>query len=140
MTDYPETIAPLVMDSSHMRCATRAITDKTVTSSPETLITTYENDEIIGSITEPYNNKLGLSAIRPHTVAYSDAGLMTADTKRPYDEAHLCTGLLTYGVKAYYNATVCMRTSAEAYYNADAYECNQSSLITGHSQNTLAFT
>ena len=44
VTGYPETIAPLVMDSSHLRCATRANTDKMVTSSPETLNATYEDE------------------------------------------------------------------------------------------------
>ena len=70
VTGYPETIAPLVMDSSHLRCATCAITNKTVTSTPETLNVTHKDDEIIGSIPEPLNNEFGLSAKRPHAVAY----------------------------------------------------------------------
>ena len=90
VTGYPETIAPLVMDSSHLRCATCAITDKTVTSTPETLDATYTDDEIIGSTPEQPYNEFRLNAKRPHTVAYSNADLMTADTKRPYDEAYLC--------------------------------------------------
>ena len=56
------------------------------------------------------------------------------DTKRPYDEAQLCAGLLTYGAKAYFNAAACMSTNVKAYYNAEAYEYNQTSLITGHLQ------
>ena len=87
MTGYPETIAPLVMDSSHLRCATCATTDRTAVSSLETLYTTYDDDEIIGSTPGHPNNKFGLSAKRPHAIACSNAGLMTADTKRSYDEA-----------------------------------------------------
>ena len=83
MTSYPETIAPLVMDSSHLRCATCAITDKMVISIPENLNTTYNDDEIIGSTPDRSNNKFGLSTKRPHAVAYSNAGLKTTDTKRP---------------------------------------------------------
>ena len=45
VTGYPETIAPLVMDSSCLRCATCAITDKTVTSSPETLYIIYDDEK-----------------------------------------------------------------------------------------------
>ena len=70
VTGYPETIAPLVMDSSHLRCATCAITDETVTSTPETLDTTHDNDEIKGSTPEHPNNQFGLNAKRPHAVAY----------------------------------------------------------------------
>ena len=55
VTGYPETIAPLVMDSTHLRCATCAITDKTVTSTPGTLDVTYDDDEIIGSL---LNNRI----------------------------------------------------------------------------------
>ena len=47
VTCYPETIASLVMDSSHLRCATCVIPDKTVVSIPENLNTTYEDDEIV---------------------------------------------------------------------------------------------
>ena len=48
VTGYPETIAPLVMDSSHFGCATSASTDQMITSSPENFNTTYDDDEIIG--------------------------------------------------------------------------------------------
>ena len=99
VTGYPETIAPLVMDSSHRRCATCANTDKTVISSPENLNTIYNDDEIIGSIPGQPNNEFGLNAKRPHAVACLNPGLMTVDTKRPYDEVHLCAGLLTYALK-----------------------------------------
>ena len=71
-------------------------------------------------------------------LAYSNAGLIIADTKRSYDEAQLCAGLFTYGAKAYSNAAVCMSTNAEAYYNADAHECNRFNPITGCSQNASA--
>ena len=60
------------------------------------------------------------------------------DTKRPYDEAQLCAGLLTYGAKAYPNAAVCMRTNAEAYINAEAYECKRLSLIPEHLRHASA--
>ena len=49
VTGYPETIAPLVMDSPHLRCATPAITDKTVFSIPENIDTKYEDGEITSS-------------------------------------------------------------------------------------------
>ena len=79
MTGHPETIALLVMDSSHLRCATCAVTDKTFISTPETLDTTYNDDEIIGSTPELPNNEFGLNVKRPHAVACTNAGLMTAD-------------------------------------------------------------
>ena len=138
VTGYPETIAPLVMDSSHRRCATCANTDRIVISSPEIPNTAYNDDEIISSISEQPNNEFGSNTKRPHAIAYLNPGLMTADTKRPYDEAHLCAGLLTYGAKAYSNAAVCMSTDAEAYYNAEAYESDQSSPDAGLSQTTVA--
>ena len=119
-------------------CATQAITEKLVVSSPETLVTTCNDDEIISSSPEQLNNVFGLNAQRPHGVAYSNAGLMTVDTKRPYDEAQLCAGLLTYGAKAYSNAAVRMSTNAEAYSNAEAYECKQPSLIPEHLQTASA--
>ena len=50
----------------------------------------------------------------------------------------MCAGLLTYGAKAYPNTAVCTSVNAEAYYNADAYECNRFNLITGHLQTTSA--
>ena len=132
VTGYPETIAFLVMDSSHLRCATCANNDKTVTSTPNT---TYIDDEIIGLTPERPNHEFGLNAKRPHAVACLNPGLMTVDTKRPYDEVHLCAGLLTYGAKAYSNAAVRMSTNAEAYYNAEAYECSP---IAGHLQTASA--
>ena len=51
VTGYPETIAPLVMDSSHLRCVTCAITTKTVVSIPENFDMKYEDGEITSSIT-----------------------------------------------------------------------------------------
>ena len=60
------------------------------------------------------------------------------DTKRPYDEAQLCAGLLTYGVKAYSNAAVRMSTNAEAYSNAEASECKPSCPIPEHLQTASA--
>ena len=125
------------MDSSHLRCATCANTNKAFVSSPETLDATHDDDETIGLIPEPLNNKFGLNAKRPHAVACSNPGLMTADTKRPYDEAHFGAGLLTYGAKANYNAAICMDTNAEAHYSAEAYVYNQTSLNAGHSQTTI---
>ena len=98
-TGYPETIAPLVMDSSRLRCAMCANTDEIVVSTPETLDTACSDDKTICPIPGQLNDEFGLSAKRPHTVACINAGLMTADTKRPYDEAHLCDGLLMFGVK-----------------------------------------
>ena len=77
VTGYPETIAPLVMDSSHLRCATCANTDKTVISSPEILNTTYNDEEIIGSTPEQPNNEFGLNAKRPHVIACSKPNLMS---------------------------------------------------------------
>ena len=65
---------------------------------------------------------------------------MRPGVRTPYMMAHLRAGLLTYGVKAYPNAAVCMSTNAEAYYNADAYECNRSRLITGHLQTASTIT
>ena len=140
MTGYPETIAPLVMDSSHRRCATCAIPDETLVSTPETLGTTYDDDEIISSIPEHLNNEFGFSAKIPHAIACSNPGLMSIDTKRPYDKAHLCAGLLTYGTKSYSNAAVCMSDNAEAYSNAEAYEYSQSGPITGRLQTASAST
>ena len=80
---------------------------------------------------------------------------MSADTKRPYDKAHLCAGLLTYGAKAYSNAAIRTNANAEVYYNADAYkynkkdrfqsyvdhdehECNHPNPFNGYSQNASA--
>ena len=59
---------------------------------------------------------------------------MTTDIKRPYDEAHFGGGLLTYGTEANSNAAICMDTNAEAYYNAEAYECRSLRLIPGQLQ------
>ena len=61
VTGYPETIAPLVMDPSRLRRATCAITEKPIISNPETLDTTYNNDEVVCSSPEHSNNELGLS-------------------------------------------------------------------------------
>ena len=121
-------------------CATQAITEKLVVSNPETLVTTCNDDEIICSIPEQLNNEFGLNAQRPHGVAYSNAGLMTIDTERPYDKAQLCAGLLTYGAKAYSNAAVHMSTNAEAHTDAEAYECKQSCPNPGPLQTVSADT
>ena len=53
---------------------------------------------------------------------------MTLDTKRPYDEEHLCAGLMANSAKAYSNADAyCFNVEdgLDACAGLNVYECNR---------------
>ena len=53
-----------------------------------------------GSVPGHQNTDFGINAKRTHAVAYSEAGLRTANTKRQYDEEHLFAGLMANNAEA----------------------------------------
>ena len=79
VTGYSETIAPLVMDSSHFGCATSARTDRMITSSPENLDTSYDDDEIIGPTTERSQNAVDIVNVHGPTTGHSQNALATGN-------------------------------------------------------------
>ena len=62
----------------------------------------------------------------PHAVACTKAGLMSFDTKRPYDEGHLYAGLTANNAKAYSNAEAYDRGCTRGHAQVNAHEPSQS--------------
>ena len=125
VTGYPKTISPLVMEPLRERCATCARTNELVISIPECLNTSFEVDKTNSSTPEHHFNEIVKSAKMPHAVACTKAGLMSFDTKRPYDEGHLYAGLIANNAKAYYNAEAYERGCIRSHAQINAHELSQ---------------